>query len=99
MFDFHYRIEIYTPKAKRTYGYYCLPLLVGGKLVGRIDLKADRAGNELLVQAAWQEPKAPAHTAEIATSLLARAARWQGLERVRTTGAGNLQLAATFAAA
>ena len=98
MFDFHYRIEIYTPKEKRQYGYYCLPLMVGGKLAGRIDLKADRANRELLVQAAWQEPGAPRRTAEAAQTLLSRAAAWQGLERVSVTGAGNLALPARFEA-
>lgn len=96
MFNFHYRIEIYTPKAKRQFGYYCLPLMVGGKLSGRIDLKADRSGRELLVQAAWQEDGAAAHTAEAAKALLARAAGWQGLERVRVSGAGNLALPTCF---
>ena len=98
MFDFHYRIEIYTPKEKRQFGYYCLPLMVGGKLAGRIDLKADRANRELLVQAAWQEPNAPARTAEAAQTLLSSAASWQGLERVRVSGAGNLPLPASFGA-
>ncbi len=98
MFDFHYRIEVYTPKEKRQYGYYCLPLMVGGKLAGRIDLKADRANRELLVQAAWQEPGAPARTAEAAQTLLCSAASWQGLERVRVSGAGNLPLPASFGA-
>ncbi|XPP25877.1 MAG: winged helix-turn-helix domain-containing protein [Leucobacter sp.] len=96
LFDFHYRIEIYTPKQKRRYGYYCLPLLVGGSLVGRIDLKADRAARELLVQAAWREERAPTRTAEAAQQLIARAAAWQGLERVRVSGAGNLALPAVF---
>lgn len=96
MFDFHYRIEIYTPKEKRQYGYYCLPLMVGGKLAGRIDLKADRANRELLVQAAWQEPGEPSRTAEVAQTLLSSAASWQGLERVRVSGAGNLPLPARF---
>lgn len=96
MFDFHYRIEIYTPKEKRQFGYYCLPLMVGGKLVGRIDLKADRASRELLVQAAWQEPGAPLRTAEVAQHLLARAARWQGLTSVKFSGRGNLPLPAQF---
>lgn len=96
MFDFHYRIEIYTPKEQRQFGYYCLPLMVGGRLAGRIDLKADRAGRELLVQAAWQEPGAPERTAEAAQQLLARAAAWQGLDSVRVTGSGNLPLPATF---
>ncbi|MBK0418327.1 YcaQ family DNA glycosylase [Leucobacter sp. CSA1] len=99
MFDFHYRIEIYTPKEKRRYGYYCLPLMVGGRLAGRIDLKADRAGRELLVQAAWQEDHAPQGTAEVAERLLAEAAAWQGLVTVRSTGAGNLPLRPRFDAA
>lgn len=92
MFDFHYRIEIYTPKEQRVYGYYCLPLMVAGRLAGRIDLKADRQNRELLVQAAWQEPGAPARTPETAAALLMSAAQWQGLDRVRWTGAGNLPL-------
>ncbi|MBK0421333.1 YcaQ family DNA glycosylase [Leucobacter sp. CSA2] len=96
MFDFHYRIEIYTPKEKRRYGYYCLPLLVGGRLVGRIDLKADRAGKRLLVPAAWQEPGASARTSDAAQRLLARAAAWQGLSEVTVEPTGNLPLPARF---
>ena len=99
LFDFHYRIEIYTPKEQRKFGYYCLPLMVGGRLAGRIDLKADRAGRVLLVQAAWQEDGAPARTAEAAVALLARAAAWQALDEVRVSGVGNLRLPASFAAA
>lgn len=96
LFDFHYRIEIYTPKAKRRFGYYCLPLMVAGRLVGRVDLKADRAGRELLVQAAWQEDGAPSRTAETARRLIARVAAWQGLDRVSVSGVGNLALPARF---
>ncbi|MGO3146875.1 MAG: winged helix-turn-helix domain-containing protein [Leucobacter sp.] len=96
LFNFHYRIEIYTPKEKRKYGYYCLPLMVGGKLVGRLDLKADRSSHSLLVQAAWQEPGAPARTAEAAQSLLIQAARWQGLDEVIASGIGNLPLPGSF---
>lgn len=98
-FGFHYRIEIYTPKEKRQFGYYCLPLMVAGRLAGRIDLKADRTGRRLLVQAAWQEDRAPAHTAEAAQSLLAQAAAWQGLDEVVATGVGNLTLPGSFDAA
>lgn len=96
LFDFHYRIEIYTPKEKRQYGYYCLPLLVGGRMAGRIDLKADRAGGALLVQAAWREPSAPQTTPDVAQRLLSRAAAWQGLTEIRSTGVGNLALPATW---
>ncbi|MFC7764733.1 DNA glycosylase AlkZ-like family protein [Leucobacter soli] len=99
MFDFHYRIEIYTPKEQRRYGYYCLPLMVGGRLAGRIDLKADRAERVLLVQAAWREERAPHRTAGVAKDLLSRAAAWQGLDTVRTSGVGDLALPAAFDAA
>ena len=104
LFDFHYRIEIYTPKEKRQYGYYCLPLMVGGRLAGRIDLKAERprrAGERgaLLVQAAWREPEAPPRTAQAAVALLAQAAAWQRLDEVRVAGVGNLALPKRFDAA
>lgn len=98
LFGFHYRLEIYTPKEKRQFGYYCLPLLVGGKLVGRLDLKADRSQRTLLVQAAWREPNAPADTAARASELLARAAAWQGLESVVVAERGTLTLPECFPA-
>ncbi len=55
LFGFHYRIEVFVPAAKRTYGYYVFPLLEGDRMIGRIDMKAHRDDDALRVIAVWPE--------------------------------------------
>ena len=90
LFDFHYRIEIYTPAPKRVFGYYSLPVLVDDRIVGRVDLKSDRQNRVLRVQSAWREDSAPAGVEERIAPLLESARVWQQLESVEIVDHGNL---------
>ena len=55
IFGFHFRIEVFVPEAKRKFGYYVFPVLRGDAVIGRIDMRADRAANRLAVRAFWRE--------------------------------------------
>jgi uncharacterized protein len=101
LFDFHYRIEIYTPEPDRKFGYYSLPVLIDDEVVGRVDLKSDRKARVLRVQSAWAEAGAPPETAERLVPVLRSAASWQGLDEIDVVGRGDLApaLSAELAAA
>ncbi len=58
IFGFEYRLEMYVPKAKRTYGYYVLPILRGDRIIGRADLRRDPETKKLRLNRVWWEPGA-----------------------------------------
>ena len=91
LFDFSYRIEIYVPQPKRTYGYYVYPFLLGERFAARVDLKAERTRGVLKVNSAWLEPGQEA--AQVAAELhaeLKTMACWLGLSDVEVMPRGDL---------
>jgi hypothetical protein len=91
LFGMKYTIEMYTPPTKRVYGYYVCPFLLGDTLVGRCDLKADRARKVLMVQSAFLEPRQDARrvAAELAGELRQMQA-WLELDRIEVGERGDL---------
>ncbi len=83
LFDFEYRLEIFVPEAKRRWGCFCLPILLGDQLVARVDAKAERKEGVLAVLSIHIEPQAQASDAlfELLPQELHALARWLGLER------------------
>lgn len=83
LFDFDMVLEIYKPRDQRIYGYYCLPVLAGERLIARVDLKALRKAGRLEVLAATHEAERPDATADRAvTSALERLSESLGLSLV-----------------
>lgn len=65
LWDFHFRIEIYVPAAKRQYGYYVLPILHHDRLIGRLDPHFDRKTRRLQINAVYAEATAPSDAATV----------------------------------
>lgn len=100
VFGFHYRIEIYVPEPDRIHGYYVLPFLLDGELVGRVDLKADRAAGRLWVRGSFVEEQSdPTMVARALATELQAMADWLDLGDVAVEERGNLatQLRASLA--
>ncbi|WP_460116252.1 winged helix-turn-helix domain-containing protein [Pseudomonas sp. H2_D02] len=84
LFDFRYRLEIYTPVHKRVYGYYVLPFLHNERIAARVDLRAERAVGQLAVHAVHEEEAGLDEEGMLALATnLRRMANWLGLERVQ----------------
>jgi uncharacterized protein YcaQ len=79
LFDFHYRWEVYTPAAKRRYGYYVLPVLWGDRLVARFDAKLDRPTRTLRILGLWLEDEALAGDDAFAEAMARGMTRFVGL--------------------
>ncbi len=91
LFDFHYRIEIYTPEAERVHGYYVFAFLLDGELVGRVDLRAERPSGRLLVPGAFAEPgRDTLATAAALKNSLRELADWLELDEVVVGSRGDL---------
>ena len=93
LFGFRYRIEIYVPEPKRTYGYYVFPFLLDGSLVARVELKSDRAAGVLRVQGAFAEEGADlARVIPELSAELSAMADWLDLDGVAIGTRGNLAI-------
>jgi len=101
LFGFDYRLECYTPAEKRKYGYFTLPLLRRGALVGRVDAKAHRAQGVFELKSLVLEPQARVSdrfVRDIAAAVQ-RCAGWHGCPQVKITHTSPAGFAAQLQAA
>jgi uncharacterized protein len=91
LFNFHYRIEIYTPQPKRKFGYYVLPFLIGETFAGRVCLKADRETGTLRANHVHHEEFVDVdETAMRMSAEIKTMAGWLDLSKVEIKKSGNL---------
>jgi uncharacterized protein YcaQ len=83
LFGFRHVIEVYKREHERAYGYYVLPLLAGDRIIGRADLKADRAEGVLHVRRFHPEPRVRGDARAKLGRAATRLARVLGLDEVR----------------
>jgi uncharacterized protein YcaQ len=98
MFDFDYRLECYTPEAKRIHGYFVLPILCQGELMGRLDAKAHRAQGVFEVKALHAQAGMPWTETQIAdvAKAIQRCADWHATPQVKITQTRPAKLAASL---
>ena len=96
LFDFDYRLECYTPEAKRVYGYFVLPILCRGELIGRLDAKAHRSDGVLEVRALYAQPGCTWDDQQVedVAQAIARSAAWHDTPKVVITATRPAGLAA-----
>ncbi|HET7232518.1 MAG TPA: crosslink repair DNA glycosylase YcaQ family protein [Longimicrobium sp.] len=101
LFGFDYRLECYTPAPKRVYGYFTLPILRRGELIGRVDPKAHRRESVFEVKAIYLEPGVRVTTGLVddVARALRECAAWHGTPRITIRRADPPALAAKLSAA
>ena len=101
LFDFDYTIECYTPAAKRRYGYFTLPILHCGRLIGRLDPKAHRAQGVFEIKALHLESGVAVDEQVVAdlAAVLHRLADWHGTPNLVVRQSDPPELAALLEAA
>jgi uncharacterized protein YcaQ len=100
LFGFDYRLECYTPAPRRVYGYYVLPILRRGRLIGRLDAKAHRKEGIVAVRALYLEPGVRLTDRAVAdvANAIQDCARWHGTPAVSITRSDPPQVAHQIAA-